>query len=66
MRQDARMAGIMHEPMGRITVVYIADRGVIRVVESVSGRCLREDEVGALTDGEFKEISNEYKQKMTI
>jgi len=52
--------------IGRVTIAYVADRGVIRVVESKTGFVVREDEVGELSRQEFKEKAEYYEKLCRI
>lgn len=56
----------MSERIGRITVVYIESRGVVRVVETANGRCIKEDPVGVMTPAEFRATANRYRKMMEL
>lgn len=47
-------------------VVYLRDRGVIRLVHSVTGQVIREDETEPLTRGGFRLIIEKYKKLCKI
>ena len=56
----------MIEHIGRITVGYVPQWGVIRVVHSVTGQCLREDSCGELNEQGFRAIVQKYRKLMNI
>lgn len=60
------MAGVnLHEHIGRIIVAYIAERGVIRIVHEVTGQLINEYPTDPITLGQFKEITEKYRQMIT-
>lgn len=52
--------------LGRLIVVYVKDRGVVRLVHSVTGEVVREDAVEPLSRGAFRLIVEQYKKMCEI
>lgn len=50
--------------LGRISIAYIAQWGIIRVVHSTTGELLRTDSVGKLNDQSWGAIITKYRRLM--
>lgn len=61
-----RQGDNLSENVGRVTVVYVADRKVVRVVDSRSGVVIREDETEPLNITGFREVARRYREMCRI